>query len=296
MANFQKNNQNVHGQVLVATAGQVFELGLWGPLDTRSSPPTELNVSISPPMPLVSVTRGDMLPGQNVRIWRIAGLTPGSRVLVEAKESGGAVWSSVTITGGLPAGAGVITREQLRDKAGVVQAKYPPSPAIVVLISLLTKGTNSVLRAGVAMLESAGRSGTLYEHTGGVALDIYRLKTDPTQRVQAHNLIRFFIANRNSMGWYNMFYESWGFSRSGLKGGQPDHDNHIHIDWMDFSTLKRDGAQFDRSQWTEITWPSESLTGSAIDTAANVSLVNAAWTNTSASVLTDADLPGLYNP
>ena len=94
MANFQKHGQNVHGQILTAVAGQIFELGLWGPIDTRSM--TELIVSISPPNPAVSIKRADMVSGQNVRVWQFTGL-PVGRTLVEAKDSGGLVWSSVTI-------------------------------------------------------------------------------------------------------------------------------------------------------------------------------------------------------
>jgi len=93
MANFQKQGRNVHGQVLTAT-GQQFELGLWGPIDTRTM--TELSVSISPPNPAVRIQRAGMVPGQNVRVWQFTGL-PAGRTLVEAKDSGGAVWSSVTI-------------------------------------------------------------------------------------------------------------------------------------------------------------------------------------------------------
>jgi hypothetical protein len=93
MANFQKHGRNVHGQVLPATTQQ-FELGLWGPIDTRTS--TELSVSISPPNPAVRIQRAGMVPGQNVRVWQFTGL-PAGRTLVEAKDSGGAVWSSVTL-------------------------------------------------------------------------------------------------------------------------------------------------------------------------------------------------------
>lgn len=96
MANFQKHGQNVNGQVLKAVAGQAYELGIWGPLDLRSTPPTELEISISPPLPFASIERGKMLPGKNVRVWRIKGL-PSGRTLVEARDSGGLVWASVTI-------------------------------------------------------------------------------------------------------------------------------------------------------------------------------------------------------
>ncbi|HKB12226.1 MAG TPA: hypothetical protein VKD69_16305 [Vicinamibacterales bacterium] len=96
MANFQKNGQNVNGKVLTAAAGQPYELGLWGPLDTRTTPPTELAVSLSPPNASVRIERAGMLAGQNVLVWRFHNL-PVGRALVEAKDRGGAVWTSVTI-------------------------------------------------------------------------------------------------------------------------------------------------------------------------------------------------------
>ena len=86
MANFQKHGKNVHGQVLTTSPGKVYELGLWGPIDTRTM--TELIVSISPPNPAVTIKRAGMLQGQNVRVWQFTGL-PAGRTFVEAKDSGG---------------------------------------------------------------------------------------------------------------------------------------------------------------------------------------------------------------
>jgi hypothetical protein len=298
MANFQKNGQNVHGTVLSVPAGSVYEIGVWGPLDIYVSPPRELDVVVSPPVAGVTVARAGMVPGQNVRVWRVSGLAKGS-VVLEARNGSGAVWSQVTLQVGAAANTGgasqwVIRRADLiRDN--VVQAKYPPSPAIVALMSLLQQGTGGKLKAGVRLLESAGRAGTLYEHTGGVALDIYRNKGTPTERVQAHNLIRFFVRNRATLGWRNMFYENWGFAASGPMSPRPDHNDHIHIDWMDFSTHKFDGSdRFDRSKWTEITWPPEARTGTSIDRPDFVAQVRAAWNDTTSAPLDDAAVRELY--
>ena len=299
MANFQKNGQNVHGTVLSVPAGSVYEIGVWGPLDIYVSPPRELDVVVSPPVAGVTVARAGMVPGQNVRIWRVSGLAKGS-VVLEARNGSGAVWSQVTLQVGAAANAGgtsqwVIRRAQLLDKQNVVQAKYPPSPAIVALMSLLQQGTGGKLKAGIGLLESAGRSGNLYEHTGGVALDIFRNSLVESQRAQAHNLIRFFVRNRATLGWRNMFYENWGFSASAPKGGAPNHRDHIHIDWMDFSTLKFDGSDmFDRSKWTELTWPAEARTGTSIDRPDFVAQVRTAWNDTTSAPLDDAAVRELY--
>ena len=274
MANFQKNGQNVHGTVLSVPAGSVYEIGVWGPLDIYVSPPRELDVVVSPPVAGVTVARAGMVPGQNVRIWRVSGLAKGS-VVLEARNGSGAVWSQVTLQVGAAANAGgtsqwVIRRAQLLDK-------------------------QNVLKAGIGLLESAGRSGNLYEHTGGVALDIFRNSLVESQRAQAHNLIRFFVRNRATLGWRNMFYENWGFSASAPKGGAPNHRDHIHIDWMDFSTLKFDGSDmFDRSKWTELTWPAEARTGTSIDRPDFVAQVRTAWNDTTSAPLDDAAVRELY--
>jgi len=297
MANFQKNGRNVHGEVIAVAAGQPFEIGLWGPLDTRSTPPVALDVLVTPPNAAVRIENKGMLAGQNVMRFLISGLPVGA-TLLQAKDRGNLVWSQVTLEAkaGTPAGAGtVVTKEQLKDKAGVVQARYPASPAIVSLVKVLTRGTGGGLKAGIASLESAGRSGNLYEHTAGLALDIYRNSGVAAQQAQAHNLIRVFIANRREMGWRNMFYEQRGFTASGVTSGSVNHHDHIHIDWMDFSLLKFEGTnKFDRSQWTEITWPTQAQDGSRIDTPAIEAAIRNAWETTSAALLTDAEIATLY--
>lgn len=299
MANFQKQGRNVHGETLAVPAGSVYEIGVWGPLDIYVNPPRELDVEPSPANPKVRCERAGMVPGQNVRVWRISGLPTGATTLV-AKNGAGAVWSSVTLSVGAAASAGgdakwTVTRASLLDKNNVVQAKWPPSPAIQALIKLMSAGTGNQLKAGIGLLESAGRAGNLYEHTGGVALDIFRNKVNATQRAQAHNLIRFFVRNRATLGWRNMFYENWGFSASGPMGGAPNHNDHIHIDWMDFSTLKFDGAdRHARSQWTALTWPPEARTGERIDTPGNVAAVQQAWADTGAAPLDDEQIRALY--
>lgn len=94
MANFQKHGENVNGRVLHTSPGKLYELGVWGPVDTRTM--TELDVSIRPASALVTVKRAGMVPGQNVRIWQLIGL-PVGQFVVEARDGGGSVWTSVTI-------------------------------------------------------------------------------------------------------------------------------------------------------------------------------------------------------
>lgn len=94
MANFQKHGQNVHGQTLRAPGATSYEIGLWGPVDTRTM--TELTVDVSPPRPSILIKSGSMLSSQNVRVWKLTNLPQGPTTVV-AMDSGGAVWTQVTI-------------------------------------------------------------------------------------------------------------------------------------------------------------------------------------------------------
>lgn len=94
MANFQKHGKNVNGQVLAVPSGSPFELGLWGPVDTRNG--SELDVTITPNSPTANVRRAGMLTGQPARVWTFSGL-PQGRTFVEAKDRGGLTWTSVTL-------------------------------------------------------------------------------------------------------------------------------------------------------------------------------------------------------
>jgi hypothetical protein len=155
MANFQKFGQNVHGQVLKAPPGKVYELGLWGPIDTRTM--TELVVSIRPPNPAVSIKHAGMVPGQNVRVWQFTGLPAGPTV-VEAKDSGGLVWTSVTIDTAPNAPAG--GRKYTNNPNEVVTQRTTPAPREVVnmLLAAWERLTNNGARTLTAqfMAETGG--------------------------------------------------------------------------------------------------------------------------------------------
>jgi hypothetical protein len=155
MANFQKHGQNVNGQVLTAPGAKTYELGLWGPIDTRTM--TELVVSISPPNPAVTIKRAGLLPGQNVRVWHFTGL-PAGRTLVEAKDSGGLTWTSVTIdtTPGTPAGG----RKYTDNPNEVVTKQTTPTPREVV---------NMLLSAWSGLTDNGARTLTaqFMAETGG---------------------------------------------------------------------------------------------------------------------------------
>ncbi|MBN1605648.1 MAG: hypothetical protein JW940_03405 [Polyangiaceae bacterium] len=105
MANFQKGGQNVNGQVIPATTS--FEIGLWGPVDTRNG--KELTVQTDPPNAAVKITKGGLIQGNLVRVYQVTHLPRGKTRLV-AKDLGGAVWTSVTLdtSAGRPAHGGTV--------------------------------------------------------------------------------------------------------------------------------------------------------------------------------------------
>ncbi len=131
MANFQKHGKNVHGQTLQVPSGAPFELGLWGPVDTRNN--KELTVSVSPDNPAISVRSGSMLKGQPVRVWTISNLPAGKTLLV-AKDLGGLVWTQVTLeVGGSQPSTGPANGRRYTDNPNEVSVqRTTPTPKQVV--------------------------------------------------------------------------------------------------------------------------------------------------------------------
>ena len=95
MATFQKDGANVNGKVF-PVLGTTYQIGLWGPIDTRNG--KTLTVSLSLPNSAVTVTPGPMLTGKdtNVKQNTLSGLKPG-RIVLQATDDSGAVWTSVTL-------------------------------------------------------------------------------------------------------------------------------------------------------------------------------------------------------
>lgn len=149
MVNFQKNGKNVHGTVVQAPyGGKVYEIGLWGPLDTRSDPAVELTVNMNPPVDGVTITRAHMVKGQPVRVWQFKGLPEGKH-LIEAKEAGGTVWTSVTIEVKPPP---VNTRVYSKNKNETAVQRTSPTPkqvmdAVKAAWPALTENGSRVLAA-----------------------------------------------------------------------------------------------------------------------------------------------------
>lgn len=155
MANFQKDNRNVHGTLLQVPFGKPFELGLWGPIDIRNM--TELDVSARTPNPAVTITRGKMLPGQPVRVLIISGLPAGQTVL-EAKDLGGFVWTSVTLDTTPAAAAPATKYTNNANEVLTQQTPLTPAPVVTLLLanwSALTANGARTLTAQV-MTETGG--------------------------------------------------------------------------------------------------------------------------------------------
>ena len=112
----------------------------------------------------------------------------------------------------------------------------------------------------------------------GLSLDIMLNARDATQKMHAHNLIRFLVANRGRVGFLNMFYQNWGFGQQGPMSPSPGHQNHIHIDWFDPSLAEPSGLG-NRKQWTAITWP-VAANSSFLSTGEALTGLTAAWNST----------------
>src|SRR5262249_3255548 len=106
MANFQKHHKNVDGQTLKAPGATTYELGLYAPFfGARDG--EELTVSVLPPNPAVTVTKGKMLQGQLLRLYKISNLPTGLTQLV-ASDHGIQRYCYVTIDTSPSSGTGRI--------------------------------------------------------------------------------------------------------------------------------------------------------------------------------------------
>jgi len=112
------------------------------------------------------------------------------------------------------------------------------------------------------------------------------------QKRQAHNLIRFFVANRAAMGWLHMFYQNWGFGQQGPIGPSAGHHNHIHIDWFDGNLAEPPGfGSVARSTRTAITWPDVAMKNTWLSSAVVFERLRTAWDSTVAPF---DEIDGLY--
>ncbi len=130
------------------------------------------------------------------------------------------------------------------------------SPAIAELARSLRAVIPELRGAGIGTIRNDGS-----RHTAGLAADIMLDSTNDDQKMMADEIIDALIALHPQIGWHDIIYTDWlnganGAPRpfwfhipsgAGGYGGQPfrknpvnaalgqPHQNHIHVDWVDFS-------------------------------------------------------------
>jgi len=123
----------------------------------------------------------------------------------------------------------------------------------------------SALRTAIPMLAERGRIGTIRHdasrHTAGIAIDIMLHSRHSMEKRMADDIIAAFIELHSQIGWHDILYTDWNadgtpfhFSIPGSSdyGGRRlqknpntnialglEHENHVHIDWVDFSLRRR---------------------------------------------------------
>lgn len=292
MANFELQYRNIHGTTQVMRSGATLSFNLWGPLYQRvpgGAYDLELTVDAQPDPSAVTLTRGALSADSRRRAYTVRTIKPVGKVTLRARDHRDAVWTTFDIDVQPSATASTArryTREQLRtapDRIG-----WPgwagACPNVNALAAALKVASGGALEKNTT-LQGAGRN-AFYEHSVGLALDVFLASSDEIKRRRAHNIIRFLVANRAQVGFRNMFYEGFGFAQSGPMGGAANHNDHFHIDWFDAALAEPPGFA-NRANWQAITWPPAALQSTFLSSAAAVTGLTAAW-NDATPPFTDA--------
>ena len=121
------------------------------------------------------------------------------------------------------------------------------------------------LRRAIPMLAEPGRVGTIRadasRHTAGLAIDIMLHSRHGLEKRIADDIIAALIEMHSAIRWHDILYTDWNadgtpfhFSLAGSRdysnflfqkrrnadealGRQ--HENHVHVDWVDFSLRRR---------------------------------------------------------
>lgn len=146
-------------------------------------------------------------------------------------------------------------------------------PALAELVRGL-RGVIPELRASDKML-TVRNDGS--RHTAGLAVDIMLDSTDEYEKMMADDVIDALIALQSQIGWHDIIYTDWSAKTpsrpfhfhipggGGGYGGQRlkknpvgavlglQHENHIHVDWVDFSMRIPNDSVF------VYNWPQDAL-------------------------------------
>ena len=138
-------------------------------------------------------------------------------------------------------------------------ANHPASiecPAVAELVGALRGVIPELRGAGIGTVRNDGS-----RHTAGLAADIMLDSTDPYEKMIADDIIAALIDLQGQMRWHDIIYTDWVPAAGGPRpfhfhipgggcgyGGRllvknplnnavlgRAHQNHIHVDWVDFS-------------------------------------------------------------
>jgi hypothetical protein len=272
MANFEYQNRNIHGTAQALRPGATLSFFLWGPLYQRvagGAYDLELVVDAHPDPSAVTLTRGTLSGDSRRRAYTLRAIKPSGKLTLRARDQRGVVWTTfdvdVQAATPAPSTARRYTREQLRtapDRIG-----WPgwagACPNVNALVAALKVASNGALEKNTTM-QGAGRN-AFYEHSVGLALDVFLANGDETKRRRAHNIIRFLVANRAQVGFRNLFYEGFGFAQSGPMGG---------------AALAEPPGFANRANWQAISWPPTALQSTFLNSPAAITGLTAAWNDT----------------
>jgi hypothetical protein len=282
LAHFEIAGRKIHGTTLSIAPRTSLAFDLWGPL-YESSPKVwdrELEVSPMPDENAVTITQGELSKDYRRRSYRLSCETPVGRVIVQAVDESGSPWSTfyVNVDASSTPSARRYTKASLSNAAGAIG--WPgwrgACANVNALADALARVSGGVLKHNTT-LQGAGRN-MFYEHSAGLALDIFLDSKKPASRKRAHNIIRFLVENRDRVGFHNMFYENFGFGRSGVQGPSKGHFDHIHIDWMDGDLAEPPGFS-NRPNWTAITWSQEASEDAFLRSGEAVRGLTNAWSD-----------------
>jgi hypothetical protein len=117
------------------------------------------------------------------------------------------------------------------------------SPIVRELLALLSRATGLGAPSPTGPAEGWGR-GAVTPHNIGAAVDIRYHTNNDTTRAFANSLIDLFIRHRGSLGWAYISYNYMHFdaNRVNEAAGDKEHQDHVHIDWVDYARSKRSTA------------------------------------------------------
>lgn len=117
------------------------------------------------------------------------------------------------------------------------------APVVAALVALLRTAPALGAPAPSTAAQAWGR-GAVTPHNVGAAVDIFYDAGSDASRAFANGLLELFIRHRSTLGWGYISYNHLHFGphRLDAADGDNEHQNHIHIDWVDYGASKRSTA------------------------------------------------------